>query len=192
MFHHETGPFQGDYGHNHLATQTWFDGRRRIQIAWMPRGGRYRHMPFNQQLTFPRELTLKSTNKGPMLFKSPVLEIASNQLRVDVPVRLGQTRVAVAAAPTSFSLALARPNPFNPSTTISYEVPEQTHVTLTIYNLLGQEVVRLMDQVQAAGRYEVVWHGVNSRGAGVASGVYLYRIVSVSGYTAAKRMTLLK
>ena len=68
----------------------------------------------------------------------------------------------------------------------------QTHVTLTIYNLLGQEVVRLVDQVQAAGRYEAVWHGVNSRGAGVASGVYLYRIVSGSGYTDTKRMTLLK
>ena len=109
-----------------------------------------------------------------------------------VPVRLGQTRVSVAATPTSFSLATARPNPFNPSTTITYEVPEQTHITLTIYNLLGQEVVRLMDQVQAAGRYEAVWHGVNSRGAGVASGVYLYRIVSGSGYTDTKRMTLLK
>ncbi len=110
----------------------------------------------------------------------------------DVPVRLGQTRVAVAAAPTSFSLAVARPNPFNPSTTIAYEVPEQTLVTLTIYNLLGQKVIQLVDQVQAAGRYEAVWHGVNSRGAGVASGVYLYRIVSGSGYTETKRMTLLK
>jgi hypothetical protein len=44
----------------------------------------------------------------------------------------------------------------------------------------------------AAGRYEVVWHGTNSLGAGVASGVYLYRIVSGSGYTETKRMTLLK
>ena len=64
--------------------------------------------------------------------------------------------------------------------------------TLTIYNLLGQEVVRLIDQVQAAGRYDVVWHGVNSRSAGVVSGVYLYRIVSGSGYSDTKRMTLLK
>ena len=94
MFHHETGPFRGDYGHNHLATQTWFDSRRRIQIAWMPRGGRYRHMPFNQQLTFPRELTLKSTNKGPMLFKSPVQEIASIRRKehhwADVDLRPGE------------------------------------------------------------------------------------------------------
>ena len=96
------------------------------------------------------------------------------------------------ALPAAFSLSEAAPNPFNPSTSIAYEVPEQTRITLTIYNLLGQEVVRLMDQVQAAGRYEVVWHGINSQGAGVASGVYLYRIVSGSGYTETKRMTLLK
>jgi flagellar hook assembly protein FlgD len=89
-------------------------------------------------------------------------------------------------------LALARLNLFNPSTTIAYEVPEQTHLTLTIYNLLGQEVVRLIDQVQAAGRYEAVWNGTNLTGAGVASGIYLYRIVSGSGYTDTKWMTLPK
>ncbi len=109
-----------------------------------------------------------------------------------VPVRLGQTRVSVAAAPTLFSLATARPNPFNPSTTIAYEVLEQTHIKLAVYNLLGQEVVRLVDQVQTAGRYEAIWNGTNIRGVGVASGIYLYRITSGSGYTESKRMTLLK
>ena len=108
------------------------------------------------------------------------------------PVRLGQTRVSVAAAPTSFSLATARPNPFNPSTTIGYEVPEQTHITMTRYNLLGQKVIRMVDQVQLAGHYEVVWHGTNTRGVGVASDIYRYHIVSGSGYTDTKRMTLLK
>ena len=94
--------------------------------------------------------------------------------------------------PVPFSLAPARPNPFNPTTTIAYEVPEQTHITLTVYNLLGQEVVRLVDQVQAAGRYEAIWNGTNITGAGVASGIYLYRITSGSGYTESKRMSLLK
>jgi len=96
------------------------------------------------------------------------------------------------ALPTTFSLSEPTPNPFNPSTTIAYEVPEQTHITLTVYNLLGQEVVRLVDQVQAAGRYEAVWNGTNLTGAGVASGIYLYRITSGSGYIETKRMTLLK
>ena len=53
-------------------------------------------------------------------------------------------------------------------------------------------MVRLIDGMKAAGRYEVVWNGINTRGAGVASGVYLYRIVSGSGYKDTKRMTLLK
>ena len=96
------------------------------------------------------------------------------------------------SVPVAFSLAAARPNPFNPSTTIAYEVPEQTHITLTVYNLLGQEVVRLVDQVQAAGRYEAAWNGANITGAGVSSGIYLYRITSSSGFSETKRMTLLK
>jgi len=112
-----------------------------------------------------------------------------------IPVTLGTATAAVnrlAALPTAFSLSNATPNPFNPSTTIAYEVPEQVHITLTIYNLLGQKVIRLVDQVQAAGRYEAVWNGTNLTGAGVASGIYLYRITSGSGYTETKRMTLLK
>jgi hypothetical protein len=112
-----------------------------------------------------------------------------------IAVTLGTTTAAVnraVALPTAFSLSNATPNPFNPSTTIAYEVPEQTHITLTIYNLLGQEVVRLVDQVQLAGRYEMVWNGTNITAAGVASGIYLYRITSGSGYTDTKRMTLLK
>ena len=52
--------------------------------------------------------------------------------------------------------------------------------------------MRLVDQLQAAGRYEAVWNGTNITGAGVASGIYLYRITSGSGYTETKRMTLLK
>jgi len=53
-------------------------------------------------------------------------------------------------------------------------------------------LVRLVDQVQSAGRYEAVWNGTNITGTGVASGIYLYRITSGSGYTVTKRMTLLK
>jgi hypothetical protein len=129
---------------------------------------------------------------SPSLTLTDIILVNPSAQRVEVTP--GETTVVVkdVSIPTSFALDDARPNPFNPSTTIAYEVPEQTHITLTVYNLLGQEVVRLVDQVQAAGRYEAVWTGINSRGAGVASGIYLYRIVSGSGYVDTKRMTLLK
>jgi flagellar hook assembly protein FlgD len=94
--------------------------------------------------------------------------------------------------PKAFALSANRPNPFNPATEIGYEVPAQAHVMLTVYNLLGQEVVRLVDGVKQAGRYSVRWDGRNGQGQTVSSGVYLYRMTSSTGFSETKRMTLLK
>jgi hypothetical protein len=113
-----------------------------------------------------------------------------------VPVALGQSVVQIpdkaSALPRVFALHGARPNPFNPSTRIAYEVPQQAHIRLVVYNLIGQEVVRLVDRVQAPGRYSVAWNGRNAGGTDVASGVYLYRMTTSTGYSETKRMTLLK
>lgn len=103
-----------------------------------------------------------------------------------------QALVKSADLPTNFALTGNRPNPFNPSTTIAYEVPRQAHMTLTVFNILGQEVIRLVDEVKPAGRYSVVWNGTNVRGQGVASGVYMYRLSSSTGFKDAQRMILLK
>jgi fructan beta-fructosidase len=77
-FTEETPQLDSDSGPNFYATQTWEntntgDGRR-VQIAWMS-GGVYPNMPFNQQMTFPREFTLRSTPAGPRLFREPIKEI---------------------------------------------------------------------------------------------------------------------
>ncbi len=77
-FRAETGKMHGDYGRNFYATMTWIglpqeDGRR-IQLAWM-RGGSYPDMPFNQQLTFPAELTLHTLPEGIRLYRYPIREI---------------------------------------------------------------------------------------------------------------------
>jgi hypothetical protein len=68
------------------------------------------------------------------------------------------------------------PNPFNPSTTISYQLPKLSQVKLTIYNMLGQEVRRLVHARMPAGRYDVAWDGRDEDGKIVSSGVYLYRL----------------
>ena len=119
----------------------------------------------------------------------------ANRSAQSIPVTAGNMTVSLlsrAGAPQSFGLHQAAPNPFNPSTTIVYEVPQQAHITLTVYNLLGQEVVRLVDQAQAPGRYQAVWNARNGQGQTVASGVYLYRITTNTGFTQAHRMTLVK
>jgi sucrose-6-phosphate hydrolase SacC (GH32 family) len=75
-FTEETRQLDSDAGPHFYATQTWENtpGGRRVQVAWM-RGGTFPDMPFNQQITFPRELTLRTTPAGPRLFRQPIREI---------------------------------------------------------------------------------------------------------------------
>lgn len=92
--------------------------------------------------------------------------------------------------PKAFALEQNYPNPFNPSTVIEYALPENAKVTLTVYNVLGQEVARVLDQEQEAGVYKVNWNA-----SGLASGVYIYNIkveTPSKNYTDSKRMMLLK
>jgi hypothetical protein len=75
-----------------------------------------------------------------------------------------------------FVIAQNYPNPFNPSTTIGYTLSTVGHVTLKIYNILGQEVVTLVDEDQVPGTHSVVWNGKSTNGSQVCSGVYFYRV----------------
>jgi len=77
--------------------------------------------------------------------------------------------------PASFALLQNFPNPFNPATTIRYELPSQGTVTITIYDVLGRAVRTLIHEVQPAGSHAMLWRGDNDAGAIVASGVYFYR-----------------
>ncbi|UCE19209.1 MAG: T9SS type A sorting domain-containing protein [Gemmatimonadota bacterium] len=93
--------------------------------------------------------------------------------------------------PYEFGLHSPYPNPFNSATTLKYQIPHQSHVILTVYNILGQEVKNLVDQFQVPGYYNVQWNGRNEFGAHVASGIYFYRLTS-GNFTDTKRMILLK
>ncbi|MFH1008056.1 MAG: DUF3160 domain-containing protein [Candidatus Latescibacterota bacterium] len=98
--------------------------------------------------------------------------------------------------PSVFGLAQNVPNPFNPSTTIRFTVPETnsgTPVNLTIYDLLGQKVRTLMEGQVEAGGMAVTWNGRNDHGREVSSGVYLYRLTTEGGkWTETRKMVLIR
>jgi hypothetical protein len=87
---------------------------------------------------------------------------------------------------TEYSLYQNHPNPFNPETSISFDLKESGFVTLKVYNLLGREVATLVNGEEAAGQHTVLFSAAN-----LPSGIYLYRL-DVNGYTAMKKMTVLK
>ncbi|MER3522656.1 MAG: hypothetical protein C4326_00960 [Ignavibacteria bacterium] len=110
---------------------------------------------------------------------------------------LGKDGAVNSALPTAYRLEQNDPNPFNPSTTIRYALTTPARVHLAIYNVLGQRVAELVNDVQAAGVHSLVWDGRNSAGVSVASGVYFYRIEAQpmnanAPFTAIKKMMLLK
>lgn len=93
--------------------------------------------------------------------------------------------------PATFALSQNYPNPFNPSTVIAYDLPKAGHVTLEIFNILGQRVRLLSDGMQQAGQYRVEWQGSDEDGHPVASGVYLYRL-RTGERTESRKMLLLR
>ena len=93
--------------------------------------------------------------------------------------------------PDSYSLGNAYPNPFNPETTIEFKLPQAGHSVLSVYNAVGQEVVRLADERLEAGVYQANWDGRDKSGQQVSSGVYMYTL-KVGDFAETKRMTLLK
>jgi hypothetical protein len=80
------------------------------------------------------------------------------------------------SSPSAFALHPNHPNPFNPETTIRYDVPEAGMVSLQVYDVTGQLVRELVGDFQMAGSYSVVWDGRNTSGESVATGLYLYKL----------------
>jgi flagellar hook assembly protein FlgD len=93
--------------------------------------------------------------------------------------------------PADYGLHPNYPNPFNPTTTIMYDLPEPVDVRLVIYNIRGERVRELVSEPQTAGRHRIVWDARNSNGEAVATGVYFYKI-KAGEFVQTRKMTLLK
>tara|TARA_B110000438_G_C15599112_1_gene557221 strand:- start:70 stop:846 length:777 start_codon:yes stop_codon:yes gene_type:complete len=95
--------------------------------------------------------------------------------------------------PTEFGISGNYPNPFNPSTTIEYNVEASGHASLTVYDIMGRTVRTLVNEYKESGRpdYKVVWDGKDDHGQQVSAGLYLYTLRS-SGMTSTAKMVLMK
>jgi len=91
-----------------------------------------------------------------------------------------------AQTPAAYSLSKNYPNPFNPSTIINYEIAQAEHVKLTVFNVLGQEVMTLVNDVQQAGAHEIQFQA-----GSLASGIYMYRL-EAGNFTSTQKMILMK
>jgi hypothetical protein len=103
----------------------------------------------------------------------------------------GNREAEISTIPISYALHPNFPNPFNPVTTLQYDLPEPGPVTLHIYNLLGQKVCTLVDAEIPAGRHSMQWQGRDDRGRPMPTGIYFVRF-QAGGVIQHNKITLLK
>ncbi|HAB54326.1 MAG TPA: hypothetical protein DCE80_19460 [Ignavibacteriales bacterium] len=141
---------------------------------------------------------LKETEKGKTIFEeivkssskdSPWYELAASELNI-INSKISLPKISIESnfveIPDEYELVGNYPNPFNPTTKISYQLPNKAQVTLKIYDLLGREVAILVNEEKQAGKYEVEFDA-----SSLSSGVYLYRI-SINDFVKTMKMMVVK
>ena len=93
--------------------------------------------------------------------------------------------------PEKFFLSQNYPNPFNPITNIKYEIPKTSKVEINVYDISGQRVKTLVDEIKAPGYWSTYWDGSNNFGQRVSSGMYLYTIVTKQ-YKKSRKLIFMK
>lgn len=152
--------------------------------------------PQQENLTLKVEITDLPAEGITLEFPLILRDASGHNWRIKALARV------VRPLPKSYWLSQNHPNPFNPTTIISYAIPGQhhqpgsnappgVHVKLTIYNLLGQQVVTLVDEARAPGYYTVRWDGRDRNGQQMASGIYLYRL-QVGSFVKVNKMVLMQ
>ena len=115
-----------------------------------------------------------------------VNNITTNAYRFGISIRSASLNSTAGETPLVFGLDQNYPNPFNPSTTISYTLSEAGAVTTNVYNVMGQKVATLVDEMKTARNYTVRWDAADH-----ASGMYYYRL-KANDQVITKKMTLIK
>lgn len=130
------------------------------------------------------------TDKSVTLGLASAFGGSATQLVPGVTAASGDAESPQAATVKTYQLMQNYPNPFNPTTMIRYAVPENSHVVMTIFDVLGRTIARLVDADVQAGIHQVLWDGRNRSGQQVGSGIYFYQIISPNFRDVKKMMVI--
>ena len=164
-----------DLGGTVAPSEEWYDSGEQVQISAVVNSG-YEFVEWEGTGTGSYNGT---DNPATITMDTPITQKAIYSL-IDEIELLDQ------AIPTEFALHHNYPNPFNPSTTISFSIPKGEYVSIRIYNLLGMEVATLVDRELSIGNYAYSWDAT-----GIAGGVYYY-MIRAGNFQEVKKMVLVK
>ena len=138
-----------------------------------------------------RKISHEILNQGLEIKKDPNLDYDLKLVAGDIEYVAIMTEEILNNIPSVYSLSQNYPNPFNPITKMNYALPKRSKVIISIYNVLGQEVLTLLNKEQDYGYHTVTWNGNDRIGKQVASGVYFARLTTKS-FSQTKKMLMLK
>jgi len=200
-------PIRIVYSIGHFAFSNINGGRDNIQtdifvlINW-----------YDGNMNINPEFTIPSQNDYSLLENSPCIDMGTNSFEIsynpvfNIPedsynglapdIGAFESPFTVSTKeelilPNKFAIHQNYPNPFNPTTTIRYDLPEATNVQVVIYDLLGRQVIKLVNELQDAGYRSIKWNGQNSSGHTISTGIYFYQIKAGKN-SSIKKMVLLK
>ncbi len=130
---------------------------------------------------------IRDTGPGAPMMRNRIFR----DIKFWINMGIGNPDVTGGEVPAAYRLAQNFPNPFNPTTTIKFDMKTKGHVSLKVYNVAGQLVRTLVDEVKDAGSCSVIWDGTNNGGAKVASGIYFYRM-ETKEFCKTKKIVLLR
>ena len=142
------------------------------------------------------DISINTNDLGYGLYESKIVVLNNNSSdtdTIDISLTVEDVSVSIGEqiTPLVFSLDQNYPNPFNPITRIDYELPKTELVSLKIFDVMGREVVSLINEVQKPGRRFVLWDATNNLGQSVSAGMYIYTI-QAGEFRKTKKMVLLK
>jgi hypothetical protein len=176
-----TGILKGDLSHESITTSFNFDGEMRMdhRLVMLDLGSRQEFGVSDGFSVVLNTIPQRKLDRRIKFFYGP-----EDWIQTSVKEELS-------LIPDTYHLTQNYPNPFNPVTVIEYQIPKDERVKLAIYNILGQEVITLVDREMYAGYYSISWDGRNSMGSRVSAGTYFY-LLQTHEYKGVKKMVLLK